>query len=429
MAAKIKALYPQNKHPRLITTQTEIDWIKANYQNDDYLKVAVPSFLNNYCAGYKNSMPSATSATAIANQAASMALAYHLTEDAGYKEACWRNMLALTKSAVSWTPDSSNLTLGDTSRAVAVTYDLMYNFWTEEQRMIVRNAMILYALEPMRANLLRENGGDAQATNWNPIINSGLGMCALALADTDAGAFVLEALGKRWISLPSNEDYNLDAMFGSKRYQYYRNRAEGSNTLVIGPGVHQGSATANDSQASTESLLDQKKLSTALIEQSKTAINASKGAYSILNLTDAYSATADSAKRGLALVNNRNAFLLQDEIDVKSVCDVYSFLHMSKDITVTVAQDGQSATLAWGSDTLKVTLLSDCSATLQLMEAAPLSTSPNVQSTDNSSLQKLAVKASSVNDKATFALLITSASSSFTIDTIVPLNQWDAFLQ
>ena len=55
----------------------------------------------------------------------------------------------------------------------------------------------------------------------------------------DIGSFVLEAMGQRFIKMIPSESYTAPEMFGSLRYSYYGNRAEGANTLVIDPAVDQ----------------------------------------------------------------------------------------------------------------------------------------------------------------------------------------------
>ena len=620
-AKRINLLYPNNQHPRLLITQDELDWMKANMDTDEYLQQTLDrnktnrGFLGYYARTRMNEVVTALDTSGGSFNAMTMALAYNLTEEQKYADACWQQIEAITKNAMSWDPEHSMLSVGDTARTVAVTYDLMYNYWTEEQRQIVRNAMILYALEPCYGELITTNGGDNQATNWNPIINSGLGMAALAIADTpgyedvanqylnrihiamrncfqhfgpdgngfegpdywsymmnnylayenalynsignvddyfkfslldefgleytgdyllhihgttetsfnyydgsarkcsgagsfwlariferpelagmsyegrhgyspyeilmyrpnpayatwrekmpldyafdqgesqngsmrtswakgnmgfsvgykgnnanvathgrlDAGAFVLDAMGTRWVSLPSSEDYGLDAMFGEKRYQYYRNRAEGSNTLVIGPGVDQGS-NITSSQAQADDMVDQVFRSVAKITTHKTLSTAS---YAAVDLTGAYNKTAEAATRGYALLDNRNAFLLQDEITIKSgeTHDVYSFMHT--DAAVTVAADGKSATMSRNGKTMNVTLLSDCNATLSLKDAVPFESSPKVQNTSNGNMKKLTVTKAGANGSIKFALLFTPEGSDFTMNSMTAISNWD----
>ena len=59
----------------------------------------------------------------------------------------------------------------------------------------------------------------------------------------DIGSFVLDALGQRWAVDLGGDDYNLPGYFGRQRYDYYRLRAEGHNTLVIDPGGRSGPGT------------------------------------------------------------------------------------------------------------------------------------------------------------------------------------------
>lgn len=615
--ARIKERFPNNEHPRLLMTQSDIDWIKENYNNDEYLSKVVPKFLDT-CNNYVQLVSSPSDPRTAGEHTAHLALAYLITGNQSYADSIWKKMKVLTTETTTWNPNSqSHLWIGDTSRWVAVTYDLMYNSWTEEQRRIVRNAMVLYALKPFRGNLISHNGAGTQENNWNPVINSGVGMAALAIADEegyadtvnqylnrihiairncfkhygpsgvghegpdywnytmqgylpyenalynsigdedyprfsvldeygmektgdyiiqmhgtfgasfnyydgsprgcyswgdfwlaryfnrpelagmeyeatigtlynilmyrpnseyknwrnnmpldyqghgeaqvgamrtdfdkqsqgfyvgykgngqntashaklDAGAFVLDALGIRWIDLLPSESYSLPNIFGPWRYKYYRNRAEGSNTLVINPGVAQGSNHEDDYQATEDILIDQVNYSDAPIE---TANSEPWASYAVVNLTGAYSETADVAKRGYALIDGRNAFLLQDEIKVKSPCDVYSFMHTPADIEV--AEDGKSAILSRNSKKMKATLLSNCDATLLAMDAELLETSPQVEHTPNTGYRKLAVKAR-VSGQGTISVLFTpyygEDSYSFTMDSIVPLSQWNTFL-
>ena len=61
----------------------------------------------------------------------------------------------------------------------------------------------------------------------------------------DLGSFVFDAAGVRWATDLGADNYNLPGYFSSlpgystgPRWNYYRLRAEGHNTLVINPGEH-----------------------------------------------------------------------------------------------------------------------------------------------------------------------------------------------
>jgi len=616
-ASRINELYPNNIHPRLLATKSDIDWIINNKNTDPYMKAVYTKFIN-LCDGYAEQKTDAPDKT-YATKAMNLALAYNLTNNEKYAFSCWKNIEAITVNANTWAFDNQDLTIGDVCREVAVTYDLMYNFWNDEQKMIARNAMVIYALEPFWDNLERTGAPALHETNWNPVINSGLGMAALALADTpgyeetanqylnriwkalgnclkhygpdgtsfegpnywnymnggylpyenalymsvgkdyyerfsaldeygmdktgdfitqmhgptnlsfnfgdgssydchnagcfwlaryfnrpelaggfyelanpgaygimmyrpnaeiknwrkvmpldyfgggevqagsmrtsfekgnqgfyvgykgnggntsthgkiDAGTFVLDALGVRFIEQLPAENYSKTGMFGSKRFEYYRNRAEGSNTLVIGPGVHQGTNTdeITDNQASEESLLDQVKQNYSPLVSKANTDNAS---YAVIDLSDAYRETADSVKRAYGLVDGRNAFVIQDEIQVSTPCQVYSFMHTQADIEL--SDDGQSAILSRYGKKLKVSLISNCNAELSVMDASPLSTSPVADNSVNSGFKKLTVSADLMS-YGTFALVFTpylgENSYSFSLNEIVPIDQWKIFL-
>ena len=49
----------------------------------------------------------------------------------------------------------------------------------------------------------------------------------------DLGTFVLDAMGYRWAMDLGPDDYNLPGYFGKERWNYYRLRTEGHNTLVV----------------------------------------------------------------------------------------------------------------------------------------------------------------------------------------------------
>ncbi len=626
VASIIKENFPNNQHPRLLITQDRIDWIKENWKTDEFLSKALPGFLE-VCNGYigKSVEVTGTSSPTSASYAEALALAYKLTGDQKYADECWKRIEELTYKATTWANDSFALTIGDATRAIAITYDLMYNDWTEEQKVTLRNAMVMYAINTTKGLLLSKNGVQTDNTNWTPIGNSGLGMIALVLADEpgfenvtnayinrlhisnsrffrnfgtdgsghegpdywsyaignyvkyeaalynslggekselfnkfsmtdewgldqtadfithihgtkgttfnyfdgsargchapgnmwfaafynkpeqggqswesaaktadsfyfydptvdykswrsvmpldsiwdggavqagtmrtswekgnqgffvgykganknmsthdrlDTGTFVLESQGQRFIVQIDDAEYLLPGMFGTDRFRYYRNRAEGSNTLVIGPGVYQGNNLVDDPEYGNiqgknvdhEDLVDQVYKNISPIVESHSE---NWGAYGIIDMTDAYRTTAAQAKRGYALLDGRNAFLLQDEIVVKEATDVYSFMYTEAKIEV--APDGQSAILTQNGKMMKATLQSNCRATLVDMAAEPFPTTPNVNHEDNTKWRKLTVKAS-VSGSATFSVLFTpyygENQYTFAMDSIVPLKDW-----
>lgn len=78
-------------------------------------------------------------------------------------------------------------------------------------------------------------------TGWDPraawLAVKG-GTAAASHGHMDAGSFVFESAGRRWIHDLGKEDYNLPGYFGGKRWDYYRLQNRSHNTLEIGGRLH-----------------------------------------------------------------------------------------------------------------------------------------------------------------------------------------------
>ena len=107
----------------------------------------------------------------------------------------------------------------------------------------------------------------------------------------DLGTFVLDLLGKRWAVDLGPDDYNLPGYFGAERFTYYRLATRSHNTLTFG-----GENQARHAKA-------------PIISFGSTP----KRAWAVTDLTAAYAGHAESARRGVALIERR-AVLVQDEI-------------------------------------------------------------------------------------------------------------------
>jgi len=220
-------------------------------------------------------------------------------------------------------------------------------------------------------------------------------------SNLDLGSFVLDALGERFILDLGPDNYNLPGYFGKQRWTYYRLRAEGHNTLVIGP-----------SEAA-----DQDPEAVATITRFQTGKDAG---FAITDLTPAY-ANSVRAARGLSLRsrNDRPTVVLQDEIETKQPADVWWFAHTKADIAL--ADDARSATLTLKGKTLQVHLLEPADARFTIEPAAPLSTSLNPQGQNaNKDTRKLAIYLSDVKQTR---LVVTFGVEPVAAD-ISPLAEW-----
>ena len=115
-----------------------------------------------------------------------LASVYHIENDERFAERAWQELEAVAQFP-DWNPvhflDTAEMTHG-----FAIGYDWLYHVWTEEQKELLREAMIRLGLEP-GLNAYRGlpgYGGWVRGTNnWNLVCNGGLAMGALAIADEE----------------------------------------------------------------------------------------------------------------------------------------------------------------------------------------------------------------------------------------------------
>jgi hypothetical protein len=200
----------------------------------------------------------------------------------------------------------------------------------------------------------------------------------------DLGTFVLDALGKRWALDLGADDYNLPGYFGNQRWNYYRLRAEGHNTLLINPEA----PPDQDPAAASRIIRFESKPERAL---------------AVADLTPAYAKQARKVWRGLSLLD-RKQVLVQDEVQTDQPAEVWWFLHTPAQAAVNA--DPTTATLTQDNVRLWARILSPKNAQFTVMEAKPLSsTSPDKQA-QNNTVRKLAVHLTGVSDVRLTVLLV-----------------------
>jgi hypothetical protein len=220
----------------------------------------------------------------------------------------------------------------------------------------------------------------------------------------DQGSFVLDALGQRWAVDLGADDYNLPGYFGNKRFDYYRLRAEGHNTLVIKPG----SGPDQDPKAAAR-----------IIRHGFTA----ERAFALADLTPVYAPHAQRVERGLAMLQRRYV-LLQDEFSAAKA-DLWWFVHTPA--TIELGGDGHSATLGQGTARLLVRLLAPANARFEVLPAAPLEASPHPErQAVNEGVRKLAMHFPAARDLRLAVLFVPLSGKTDAQWTpeIKPLAEW-----
>ncbi len=194
----------------------------------------------------------------------------------------------------------------------------------------------------------------------------------------DAGQFIYDALGVRWFADLGGDDYNMPEYFGAKRWEYYRLRAEGHNTLVINPG-----GEADQVVASTSKIVDFQS-------------NDDAAGYAIVDMTPAYAPQGISMKRGLLFRRGDGGMTIRDELTLEEPSEIYWFAHTMADIEL--GEDKKSAILSEKGVSIYVGLDTDVSgAEFSVTPAEPLPSSPNYEGQgDNGKYSKLTIHANNV---------------------------------
>jgi hypothetical protein len=153
----------------------------------------------------------------------------------------------------------------------------------------------------------------------------------------DLGNFELDALGVRWARDLGSDDYNMagywDGKRGGQRWSYYRLNSKSHNVPLLG---------GEDQDAYAKSSI------------SKFQSNESSG-FAIIDLTSAYQKFAKKTTRGVAMVENRRAVLLQDEFEIKKPCELAWGMTTDAEIKI---EKGGSATLGLKGKELTARILS-----------------------------------------------------------------------
>lgn len=273
------------------------------------------------------------------------------------------------------------------------------------------------AFEAQEMVTMRGKWNDSRAT----FVGVKAGQMGADHGNLDAGTFVIDALGKRWFHDLGSDNYALPNYFsgtpnanGTDRWDYYRMRPEGQNTLTINPS------------ANADMVLNA--VAPLLAYQTEPG---GTDSFAIHDLTPVYSGVT-KVWRGTRLMGARNQVLVQDEIQASTGKTVWWFAHYTyPTTTVVIEPGGTSAMMTQGAERLWCKIVSG-GGTFQIMDAVPLPTSPNPvtspQQNANTGHKKLAINLTDVTNTTLavwFVPLQTADSIPTTLPTITALNTWN----
>lgn len=195
----------------------------------------------------------------------------------------------------------------------------------------------------------------------------------------DAGTFVYDVLGERWILDLGKTNYDLQDVLGKENM--YRVRSEGHNTLVVNPSTDAGQDTDGFAR------LEKFKYNEA-------------SAVCVFDLTPMYP-DLKSSKRTFFVGDNRRSLTVRDEIEIKSPGVVYAFFHTDADITKV---SNTEYTLKKENKTVNFVLSCDGEFESYIADAVCMDSSLQSQyQDDNAGVRKIAVKMT-ISDKTTLSV-------------------------
>ncbi len=191
----------------------------------------------------------------------------------------------------------------------------------------------------------------------------------------DAGTFVLDAYGTRWVPHWGRDDYNLpgywDTGRGGDRWDYYRMRPEGQNTLVFDPS----SAPSQDPEAVAE---------IEVFERTDA------GGIAIADLSPVYERRGiASCRRGFRFERNPASVLIQDEFGADEAVDCYWFMHTEQRLSIGERTAVLSATD--GAARVVAELIEPADARFDELPPEPLPSSPDPDGQADNPGTKLAI--------------------------------------
>jgi hypothetical protein len=213
------------------------------------------------------------------------------------------------------------------------------------------------------------------------------GKGAVNHGDMDAGSFVLDANGERWAW-----DLGRDVPYppvggkywwrepGAARWTFYRKRAEGHNTIVIGPDGSDGQ--------------DIREL-TQIIEFS----SSEDEGRTVLDLSPAYrSYGAEKVHRSFRLFDGRSKAEVRDYIKLIRPAELWWFMHTKA--VISLSAEEHRALLSIGKNELAISFYGAEDAEMKVMNADPLPGSPKPAGPEQSrgEFRKLALYFPSVTE-------------------------------
>ncbi len=254
-----------------------------------------------------------------------------------------------------------------------------------------------YFRGPVEVALFRSSWDDPEAL-W---VGVKAGYNQVNHGHLDLGNFELDALGVRWIRDLGADNYNLpgywDSRRGGKRWSYYRLNSKSHSVPLLG-GENQ------DPMATSKLIKFESKKSSA---------------FALIDLTSAYEKYARKVTRGIAMLEGREAVLVQDEFEIEKPCELV--WAMTTDAEITLEKE-QIAKLTIDGKELVAQVLSPNRATFTIESAEQ-----KPPERTNKGVKRLIMRLDNAKDNVRVAVLLSPVWKNdryVPSAKLEPLEQW-----
>lgn len=180
------------EHPRILADGAAFDAIKARVAQGGLsagiygaVKAKADKTLSEKVSVYEkpDGKRLLTVSRRVRDRVAELALVARLENDPRYAERAWRELEAAA-AFPDWNP-AHFLDTAEMTHAFALGYDWLYDRWSEEQRRVLRAAIVEKGLKCGLKVYESKKGWPRNENNWNQVCNGGLISGALAIADAE----------------------------------------------------------------------------------------------------------------------------------------------------------------------------------------------------------------------------------------------------
>jgi hypothetical protein len=180
----------KREHPRIILTEEVISRTRENIGKDgkarewyDRIRMNAQRILTESPSRYEipDGLRLLATSKRVLMRVYTLATVYLLDGDTRYVERAWEELKAAAEFP-DWNPRHF-LDTAEMTHAFAIGYDWLYKCFSEEQREVLRNAIVEKGLKPALEVYRKWEWWPRSPYNWNQVCNGGIACGALAIAD------------------------------------------------------------------------------------------------------------------------------------------------------------------------------------------------------------------------------------------------------